>query len=67
MSALVLRWRKPRPRLVTRWRGPLGAVQVAPEARLQPLAAIIGPPGPAGPAGPPSDLEATVIDGGTFF
>jgi hypothetical protein len=29
----------------------------------EPLAAIIGPPGPAGPVG---DLDAAVIDGGTF-
>jgi hypothetical protein len=73
MTALLLQWRRP-PRLIsTRWRGPderiLSAMPFDPPT---PLAAIIGPPGnagpsgPPGPVGPPFDINAAIIDGGTF-
>jgi hypothetical protein len=58
-----LRWRKPPAAIVTRWRGPGGAMVVAEEPGPGPMAALIGPPGPPGPVG---DLEGAVIDGGTF-
>jgi hypothetical protein len=58
-----LRWRRPRPLIVTRWRGPGGTLMLAEEPGPGPIAAIVGPPGPPGPAG---DLEGAVIDGGTF-
>jgi hypothetical protein len=59
-----LRWRRPRPAIVTRWRGPGGAAVLAGEGGPGPVAAVIGPPGPPGPVGPPGELA--VIDGGTF-
>lgn len=77
MTALVLQWRRPPPAVVTRWRG-LGRgpdstiLSAAPFDPPAPLAAIIGPPGSAGPSGPqgpdgpPFDINAAVIDGGTF-
>lgn len=61
-----LRWRRPRPAIVTRWRGPGGAVVIGQEPGLEPLAAIVGPPGPAGPPGSMGNLDSAVIDGGTF-
>lgn len=73
---MALRWRQPDPLVVVRWRGPdgmvaAGAVVTAP----LPVAAIIGPPGETGPQGPqgpqgsdgpPFDIQAALIDGGTF-
>jgi hypothetical protein len=70
---MALRWRQPDPVIVVRWRGPdgmaaAGAVVTPP----LPVAAIIGPPGetgpqgPQGPDGPPFDIQAALIDGGTF-
>ena len=52
MTALILRWRKPDPTVVTRWAGPSCPVFAAAAAvPPQPIAAVIGPPGPQGPPG----------------
>jgi hypothetical protein len=60
---IALRWRRPEPPIIVRWRGPddaiaAGAVVTPP----LPVAALIGPPGVAGPQGPVPEI----IDGGTF-
>jgi hypothetical protein len=63
---IALRWRQPDPAIITRWRGPDGAMAAgAVVAPPSPVAALIGPPGVAGPTGPEGPL-AEIIDGGTF-
>jgi hypothetical protein len=63
---IALRWRQPGPAIITRWRGPDGAMAAsAVVAPPLPVAALIGPPGVAGPTGPEGPL-AEIIDGGTF-
>ncbi len=46
--SLVLRWRVPDRRIITRWRGPSGLAEHVVRDPEAPLAAIIGPPGPPG-------------------
>ena len=48
---LVLRWRKPTPSVLTRWRGPDPMPDAVVWVDPLPIAAIIGPQGPAGPPG----------------
>lgn len=49
MTALTLRWRKPAPPLLLRWRGPDARVSAAAQASpLSPIAAVIGPKGEPG-------------------
>jgi hypothetical protein len=48
---LVLRWRVPPRRIVTRWRGPEGMALALERNPELPVAAVIGPPGPIGPGG----------------
>jgi hypothetical protein len=71
---IVLRFRQPDPAIIARWRGPDGqmAAGAVVSPPLAPVATLIGPPGvagpigPQGPEGPPFDINAALIDGGTF-
>lgn len=63
---MLLNWRQAEPDIITRWRGPDGAIATILAANPpSPVPTLIGPPGLAGPAGPEGPM-AELIDGGTF-